>query len=211
MQGGFIVGFDSDTPTIFQRQVEFIQKSGIVTAMVGLLNAIPETKLYERLKREGRLLGQMTGDNADGTTNFIPRMDIEKLREGYKEIMRKIYSPGPYYKRVRTFLREYQAPKVSFTLNWRNLLAFAHSSVRLGIFGSERFHYWGLLVWTFFRRPAHFQLAVTLAIYGHHFRKTCEAMGVNPQEYLADVLMRVQDWPAARVGELLPESWVAAA
>ena len=178
MQGGFIVGFDSDTPTIFQRQVEFIQKSGIVTAMVGLLNAIPETKLYERLKREGRLLDQMTGDNADGTTNFIPRMDIEKLREGYKEIMRKIYSPGPYYKRVRTFLREYQAPKVSFTLNWRNLLAFAHSSVRLGIFGSERFHYWGLLVWTFFRRPAHFQLAVTLAIYGHHFRKTCEAMGV---------------------------------
>ena len=178
VQGGFIVGFDSDTPTIFQRQVEFIQKSGIVTAMVGMLNAIPETKLYDRLKREGRLLGQMTGNNADGTTNFIPRMDVEKLREGYREIMRRIYAPGPYYKRVRTFLREYRAPKVSFTLNWRYLMAFAHSSVRLGVFGSERFHYWGLLAWTFFRRPAHFQLAVTLAIYGHHFRKTFEAMGV---------------------------------
>ncbi len=178
VQGGFIVGFDSDTPTIFQRQVEFIQKSGIVTAMVGLLNAIPETKLYERLKREGRLLGQTSGDNSDSTTNFIPRMDIEKLREGYKEIMRRIYAPSPYYKRVRTFLREYRAPKVSFTLNWRDLMAFAHSSLRLGVFGSERFHYWGLLVWTFFRRPAHFHLAVTLAIYGHHFRKTCEAMGM---------------------------------
>jgi radical SAM superfamily enzyme YgiQ (UPF0313 family) len=178
VQGGFIVGFDSDTPTIFQRQIEFIQKSGIVTAMVGLLNAFPQTKLYERLKREGRLLGQTSGDNVDGTTNFIPRMDVEKLREGYKEIMRRIYAPGPYYKRVRTFLREYRAPKVSLTLDWRNLMAFAHSSIRLGLFGRERFHYWGLLVWTFFRRPAHFQLAVTLAIYGHHFRKTCEALGV---------------------------------
>ena len=178
VQGGFIVGFDSDTSTIFQRQVEFIQKSGIVTAMVGLLNAFPETKLYERLKREGRLLGQTSGDNVDGTINFVPRMEMEKLREGYKEIMRRIYAPGPYYKRVRTFLREYRAPKVNLTLDWRNLMAFALSSVRLGLFGSERFHYWGLLVWTFFRRPAHFQLAVTLAIYGHHFRKTCETMGV---------------------------------
>ena len=178
VQGGFIVGFDSDTSTIFKRQIEFIQKSGIVTAMVGLLNAFPETKLYDRLKREGRLLGQTSGDNVDGTMNFVPRMDIEKLREGYKEIMRRIYAPGPYYKRVRTFLREYRAPKVSVRLDWRNLMAFAHSSVRLGIFGRERFHFWGLLVWTFFRRPAHFQIAVTLAIYGHHFRKTCEAMGV---------------------------------
>ena len=112
VQGGFIVGFDSDTPSIFQRQIEFIQKSGIATAMVGLLNALPDTKLYKRLKREGRLIGDTSGDNVDGTTNFIPRMDMEKLREGYKEILRHIYAPGPYYQRVRTFLREYHPPKI---------------------------------------------------------------------------------------------------
>ena len=61
VQGGFIVGFDTDTPTIFRRQIEFIQKSGIVTAMVGLLNALPDTKLHARLHREGRLLKQSTG------------------------------------------------------------------------------------------------------------------------------------------------------
>jgi len=53
VQGGFIIGFDSDTPSIFQRQIEFIQKSGIVMAMVGLLQAPPGARLYERLKGKG--------------------------------------------------------------------------------------------------------------------------------------------------------------
>ena len=111
VQGGFIVGFDSDTPAIFARQIEFIQKSGIVTAMVGLLQAIPGTKLHQRLNVEGRLLGQTTGNNLDGTTNFIPRMNRETLREGYKSLMGHLYAPGPYYQRIRTFLREYQRRK----------------------------------------------------------------------------------------------------
>ncbi len=174
VQGGFIVGFDSDTATIFQRQVDFIQRSGIVTAMVGLLNALPDTRLYARLQREGRLLGASTGDNADGTTNFISRMNAEMLREGYQRILRQIYSPGPYYQRVRTFLREYRRPKISAPLDWRHLLALAHSSVRLGVIGRERFQYWRLMVWTLFHRPGLIQTAVTLAIYGHHFRK-CSA------------------------------------
>jgi radical SAM superfamily enzyme YgiQ (UPF0313 family) len=176
VQGGFIVGFDNDTPSIFQHQKNFIQNSGIVTAMVGLLNAPPGTRLYERLKREGRLLGKMSGNNVDGTTNFIPRMDLETLRKGYKDILSHIYAPGPYYQRVRTFLREYQPAKAPVSLSWQNLRAFIHSNIRLGVFGKERFHYWGLLVWTFFRRPALIELAVTFAIYGHHFRKTCESL-----------------------------------
>ena len=178
VQGGFIVGFDSDTPTIFRRQVEFIQKSGIVTAMVGLLQAVPGTKLHERLQQQGRLLGQGTGDNADGTTNFAPCMKMEALREGYRSILKHIYAPGPYYQRVRTFLREYKRPKFSASLDWRRMMAFALSSVRLGVLGRERFQYWRLLIWTFFHRPALMPMAVTLSIYGHHFRKCCEAIGV---------------------------------
>jgi len=177
VQGGFIIGFDSDTSSIFQRQIEFIQKSGIATAMVGLLNAAPQTRLYERLKREGRLLGEMTGDNVDGTTNFVPRMSAEALREGYRNVLSHLYAPGAYYRRVRTFLREYHPPKVAISLDWRNLWAFAYSSLRLGVLGRERFHFWHLLVWTVCRRPALFRVAVTLAIYGHHFRRTCAALG----------------------------------
>jgi radical SAM superfamily enzyme YgiQ (UPF0313 family) len=177
VQGGFIVGFDSDTSTIFQRQVEFIQQSGIVTAMVGLLNALPDTRLHARMKIEGRLSGKTTGDNLDGSINFIPRMDTEALLEGYRSILRRIYAPGPYYQRVRTFLREYRRPKISAPFNWRHVWALGHSSLRLGVIGRERFQYWRLLLWTLFHRPALLQLAVTFAIYGHHFRKCCSAIG----------------------------------
>jgi radical SAM superfamily enzyme YgiQ (UPF0313 family) len=176
VQGGFIVGFDSDSPAIFARQSEFIQQSGIVTAMVGLLQAIPGTKLHRRLTREGRLTGQTTGNNLDGTTNFIPKMNREKLREGYRNLMGHLYAPGPYYRRIRTFLREYRRPKISVPMSWRNFMAFLRANVRLGILGRERFQYWRLLLWTFFRRPMLFPLAVTLSIYGHHFRKTCRML-----------------------------------
>ncbi|MCK4961950.1 MAG: DUF4070 domain-containing protein [Anaerolineales bacterium] len=172
--GGFIVGFDSDTPSIFQRQIEFIQKSGIVTAMVGLLNAPPGTRLHERMREEGRLIDFISGDNADGTTNILPRMGLDVLREGYGNLMQHIYSPEHYYKRAMTFLREYKRPKVRTPLDFQRLLAVLRASIRLGIFGKERFQYWKILFWTLFRRPQLFTLAITLAIYGHHFRKICK-------------------------------------
>jgi radical SAM superfamily enzyme YgiQ (UPF0313 family) len=172
--GGFIVGFDSDTSSIFQRQIEFIQKSGIVTAMVGLLNAPPGTKLYERMRKEGRLIDFMSGDNADGSTNILPVMGLDVLREGYENLMQHIYSPEHYYKRAITFLREYRSPKIRTPLDFQRLMAVLRSSIRLGIFGKERFQYWKILSWTLFRRPKMLPLAVTIAIYGHHFRKICK-------------------------------------
>jgi radical SAM superfamily enzyme YgiQ (UPF0313 family) len=174
VQGGFIVGFDSDTPTIFQQQVDFIQMSGIVTAMVGLLQAPYGTRLYERMKQEDRLTGEMTGDNVDGSTNIIPRMGLEPLREGYRWLLDQIYSPQYYYARVRTFLREYKAPAVGQHMEPQYVLAFFRSVYQLGMLGSERAHYWALLFWTIFRRPELFALAVTMAICGFHFRQVVE-------------------------------------
>jgi radical SAM superfamily enzyme YgiQ (UPF0313 family) len=174
VQGGFIVGFDHDLPTIFQRQIDFIQRSGIVTAMVGLLQAPMGTRLYERMKKEGRLCAESSGDNVDGTTNIVPVMDIETLKEGYREILDYIYAPKNYYRRLRTFLREYKPPRTRGHLQFSHVLALVRSFYRLGIVGKERFHYWGLLVWTPFRRPRLVPDAIILAIYGYHFRKTCE-------------------------------------
>jgi radical SAM superfamily enzyme YgiQ (UPF0313 family) len=176
VQGGFIIGFDTDTLSVFQRQIEFIEKSGIVVAMVGLLNAAPQTRLYERLKREGRILGEMTGDNVDGTTNFVARINADALREGYRKVLQHLYTPGAYYRRVRTFLREYRSPDVPLSLDWRNFWAFAYSTLRLGVIGRERFLFWHLLFWTLWRRPVLVRVAVMLAISGHHFRRTCEAL-----------------------------------
>ena len=140
VQGGFIVGFDNDTPSIFQRQIDFIQRSGIVTAMVGLLQAPPGTKLYERLTREHRLLDKISGDNVDGTTNIIPIMNLDTLRQGYRSILHHIYSPAIYYQRIRTFLREYHPPKVNVYIDRAGIAALFRSIYRLGILGKNAYN-----------------------------------------------------------------------
>jgi len=173
VQGGFIVGFDSDTSSIFQRQIDFIQKSGITTAMVGMLQAIPGTRLHERMKKEGRLIGLTTGDNVDGTTNIIPsNMEPETLQNGYKKILDEIYSHRGYYQRVKTFLREYRPPpNLKSRLKLSHIMAFLKSIYLLGIISNGRYYYWKLVIWTQIRKPKLFPLAITLAIYGYHFRK----------------------------------------
>jgi radical SAM superfamily enzyme YgiQ (UPF0313 family) len=171
---GFIVGFDSDSPASFQHLVEFIQRSGIVTAMVGMLQAPPGTRLFQRMHAEGRIAGALSGDNVDGTTNILPCMGLDTLRERYRGVITHLYEPKHYYARARTFLREYRRPRVRARLDTRRVLAFARSMGRLGILGRERFHYWSLLAWTLLRRPRLLPNAVTLAIYGYHFRLISE-------------------------------------
>ena len=175
VQGGFIVGFDNDPPTIFDTQIRFIQKSGVVTAMVGILIALPRTQLYERLKKEQRLLKETSGNKTDFSTNFIPKMDYDLLISSYKKVLSTLYSPRHFYERVRTFLREYIPPqKKTFRFRFNYIVAFIKSIIVLGIIGEERFHYWRLLLWTIIRCPRLFPQAVTLSIYGFHFRKVFE-------------------------------------
>ncbi|NTW68244.1 MAG: DUF4070 domain-containing protein [Chlorobiaceae bacterium] len=174
VQGGFIVGFDTDTPSIFQKQIEFIQKSGIVTAMVGILQALPGTRLYDRMQKEGRLLHNSSGDNADSNTNIVPIMELELLRKGYTDMMNQLYSPQYYYRRIRTLLSEYRPPRFKRRVRFNDIMTFARTTLLLGVVGRERFHYWKMLIWTFFNRQHALPLAVTLAIYGHHFRKVCQ-------------------------------------
>lgn len=172
VQGGFIVGFDHDTPSIFGRMVEFIQESGIVTAMVGLLNAPKGTKLYQRLSKEGRMTEEFSGDNTNFTMNFTPKMDQNLLVKGYQSIVSTIYSPKYYYERVLNFLKTFNAEKpAGRSVSGTNILAFLRSVVRLGIFGKERRYYWKLLGWSLFKRPRMFPIAVRFSIYGFHFRK----------------------------------------
>jgi len=172
VSGGFIVGFDSDTPSIFQRQIDFIQKSGIVSAMVGLLNAPKNTKLYQQLKAENRLTEELTGNNTDSSMNFIPKMNYNDLQQGYKKIIQNIYSVKPYYKRIRRSLMNYNRlykghTKISFSL----FKAFLKSVFIIGFIHKGRSEYWKLMIWTLFNRPKCMVDAITYAVYGYHFRK----------------------------------------
>lgn len=179
VQAGFIVGFDHDTPSSFERQIEFIQKSGIVTAMVGLLQALKGTRLYQRMEREGRLQGDSTCDNVDGSTNIVPAMGLDSLHAGYARLLEGIYSPRAYYQRVRTFLRQYRLPEVRMPLSSTGLRAFVRANYRLGLIGRERWQYWRLLTWTATHRPAMLALAVRLAIVGHHYFRICDSRGLG--------------------------------
>ncbi len=172
VQGGFIVGFDNDPPSIFEKLTSFIQESGIVTAMVGLLNAPKGTKLEKRLNKESRMLKDFTGNNTDFSINFVPQMDLKVLLAGYQDILNKIYSPKYYYKRVMLFLKNYDPKqKKVFHLNPNYILALFKSMIKLGVVGEERIYYWKLFFWSLFRKPQLFSLAILFTIYGFHFRK----------------------------------------
>ncbi len=175
VQGGFIVGFDSDPLSIFKNQIDFIQKSGIVTAMVGLLNAPAGTKLHKRLRKENRLVKAFTGNNTDYSINFIPKMNRETLINGYEHIVSTIYSPKKYYERIGTFLREYKPRRnIASTMQICHLKAFFRSIWFLGIREKGRWHYWKLFISTLLSCPQKFPIAISLAVYGYHFRKVAE-------------------------------------
>lgn len=176
VMGGFIVGFDNDNASIFRKQVDFIQKTGIVTAMVGMLQAPYGTKLYERMVDEGRILHEMTGDNADGSTNILPKMGIEALNAGYRRLIKGLYEPRFFYQRVKTFLKVYKPAQAPVAIKVEEILAFFTSVWKLGIVGRERGEYWKLFFWTLARYPNKFALAITFAIYGYHFRRINEEM-----------------------------------
>jgi radical SAM superfamily enzyme YgiQ (UPF0313 family) len=179
VRGGFIVGFDNDSPSVFDKQIELIQNSRIITAMVGLLNAPRGSQLYQRVVAEGRLLKEITGDNTDFSTNVEPKMGLEALSQGYGRIISAIYSPKPYHARVRAYLRDYHPQKkIKVHFHAGSLRrqpgyawAFCKSLLLLGIKDRARLHYWQLFFWSLFRRPLLFPMAMTFAIYGFHFRK----------------------------------------
>lgn len=170
--GGFIVGFDHDTPSIFKTQIEFIQQSGIVTAMVGMLNAPTGTLLYKRLDSENRLSNIFTGDNMDGSINFIPKMGYQKLIKGYKELVETIYSQKKYYERLKTFLLEYKMPDVKLpSVKLQDIKALLKSIWKLGFVEKGKRYYWKLMFFSLLNFPKKFPLAVKMAIYGFHFRR----------------------------------------
>ncbi len=185
VQAGFIVGFDNDKPNVFDKLINLIQDSGIVTAMVGMLNAPPGTKLYQKMKNENRLAEQPTGDNMDCTINFIPKMDIHELQGGYLKVLNTIYSQKYFCKRIKTFLENYNfSHKTKYKLGFRDIKAFFRAMWRIGMVEKGKLHYWMLILWSFrdFRRVP---LAVRYSIFGFHFRKMLKTIHAQMKKLAA--------------------------
>ncbi|MCK5062050.1 B12-binding domain-containing radical SAM protein [Candidatus Parcubacteria bacterium] len=173
VMGGFIVGFDEDDSSIFESLIDFIQNTGIVTAMVGILNALPQTQLWQRLQAEDRLLSDTTGENTDGYLNFIPKMDKNTLVEEYKKMVAKLYSPRIYYRRINTFLENYK-PTAKGKISKNDIKALFRSMWLIGISSRSSPHYWKLILKILFTKPRLLHTAVEMAIFGRHFKKVAE-------------------------------------
>ena len=176
VMGGFIVGFDNDKPNIFERQIRFIQEAGVVTAMVGLLQALPGTRLYSRLTQEGRILHDASGNNVEAGLNFVPKLDREVLIEGYRALVKRLYAPKMYYRRILTFLREYHPQGQRFHLSSRDVRAFLKSLLVMGVMSRGRREYWKFLMRALLFHRRAFPEAMTLAIIGYHFRRVASAL-----------------------------------
>ena len=176
LMGGFIVGFDSDKPDIFERQRRFIQESGVVTAMVGLLTALPGTRLFTRLRTEGRIKGDSAGNNVDTQLNFVPRLDSETLVAGYRQLVKQLYTPRQYYQRILTFLRDYRPRGPRFSLRRNEFVAFLRSLWVMGVVTRGRREYWKFLIRTTLFHRNKMGEAMSLAIMGFHFRMIAEKL-----------------------------------
>ena len=176
VMGGFIVGFDNDPTDIFQRQFEFIQRSGVVTAMVGLLTALPETRLYRRLIDEGRIETESTGNNTQAALNFRPRLGREFLVNGYRELMKELYKPRNYYQRICTFLENHRPQGPRLPLSRASFQAFLKSLWLLGFWHRGRLAYWRFCITTLLRRPHLLPVAIELTIIGYHFRRVASLL-----------------------------------
>jgi radical SAM superfamily enzyme YgiQ (UPF0313 family) len=181
VMAGFIVGFDNDPEDIFERQIDFIRKSAIPLAMVGLLNALPDTQLWKRLEREGRLLGEASGNNTVCTFNFKTRMDPELLIQGYQTIMRTIYSPREYYQRVLDSMRRtaHQLSEPQHYNLFSGLATLTRIFVRLGVLDSERKEFWRFFSHAVIKHRDKLADSLRLAAVGYHFRKLSEAYATS--------------------------------
>jgi radical SAM superfamily enzyme YgiQ (UPF0313 family) len=177
VMAGFIVGFDNDPEDIFQLQIDFIRQSAIPLAMVGLLNALPDTQLWKRLEREGRLLGEASGNNTNCSLNFVTKMDPSRLIAGYQSIMQTIYSPREYYQRVRDSLkRTPHSPGDAKNYDFfQSITAFARISLKLGVLDGERKEFWRFFVHALAKHRDRFAESLRLAAMGYHFRKLSDA------------------------------------
>ena len=181
VMAGFIVGFDNDPEDIFERQIDFIRKSAIPLAMVGLLNALPDTQLWKRLEREGRLLGEASGNNTVCTFNFKTRMDPALLIQGYQTIMRTIYSPREYYQRVLESMRRtaHQLAEPQQYSLISGLATLTRIFVKLGVLDSERKEFWRFFSHAVIKHRDKLADSLRLAAVGYHFRKLSEAYAAS--------------------------------
>jgi radical SAM superfamily enzyme YgiQ (UPF0313 family) len=184
INGGYIIGFDSESRQIADNIIESIQKSGICMAMIGLLYALPNTQLARRLASEGRLfqqasrsIGEWDIDQTTSGLNFVTRISRTEILRNFIRIIGTIYDSSNYYKRV-IFTGLNIRPHYRHTPNFRTQLIKIRSFLRVckkaGFNSTTGFYYWKMFFTVIFRNPKGIEAAVNLAAMFIHFQKQKE-------------------------------------
>jgi hypothetical protein len=129
------------------------------------------------MKAENRLIENFTGNNTDGSINFVPKMNYNTLISGYSNIIKTLYSQKIYYERLRIFLANYKLPSwKSGAVSLPELKAFVKLLWKLGILEKGKRYFWKLLFGSLVSYPRKFSTAMTLAVYGFHFRRVAASI-----------------------------------
>ena len=173
---GFIIGFDTDTPSIFENQIKFISESNIVIATINLLKAPPGTELHVRMKKEKRLVDKFDFD--ENMSNILFKMDREKINTGYKQVLKNVYSPEKVYERAKNFLKYYSVAKVSNPIKRRislsDYLMLLRIIIFVGLLGNSREYFWKLILWTIKNHPNKLDYAFLFSLLMFQFNKMFE-------------------------------------
>jgi radical SAM superfamily enzyme YgiQ (UPF0313 family) len=176
--GGFIVGFDTDTEDVFDRQIRFIQESGIPLPIVNILKAPPGTELFDRMKREDRLIRDFAF--SEGETNISTVMEPEALFDGFAHLVRAVHSPEGSFARIAGFLETYEYPKVKtrirLPVTWQTVLMAVRLFVYLGITNPRRSKFWAFTGWAIRNKPSFLEPAIFYAALTYQMACTSESI-----------------------------------
>jgi radical SAM superfamily enzyme YgiQ (UPF0313 family) len=185
VQAGMIVGFDNDDHEIFEEQLRFLEAARIPVAMTGMLQAMPKTPLYDRVKKEGRLVAESTGDQFV-FSNIVPtRMSRLDLYRGYQRLIRDLYGFDAFRRRTLEFVLN-RGAQVTRGMNIRRgdlrLLGRVlwHTVVTAG--GARAAFTLRLMLGTLWRRPAAFKEACSFAVTHKALAEYMEALGRKLEE-----------------------------
>jgi radical SAM superfamily enzyme YgiQ (UPF0313 family) len=157
VMAGFIIGFDGEKPGAGRRVVQFVEQTTIPTAIFSMLQALPDTALWHRLEKEGRLRSKSGNINQTTLMNFVPTRPIEEIAREFIDAFWELYEPKKFLDRTyRHFLLLGEAtyPKKGKSsqkkMNWVAIRALAIVAWRQGLLRETRWQFWRNL-WNLYR------------------------------------------------------------
>jgi radical SAM superfamily enzyme YgiQ (UPF0313 family) len=201
VMAGFIIGFDGEKTGAGDRIVTFVSRTGIPAAMMGMLQALPNTGLWHRLEKEGRLIQEKAdakGVNQTNLLNFVPSRPIRDIANEYVDAFCRLYEPNAYIDRVTHYYTKMGKPRWQQYVKraalgkatlptWTDIRALAIVVWRQGFVRDTRWRFWRSLLTIARRNPDNFEQFVVTLAHNEHFQEYRGVVTLEIQQQLASL------------------------